>query len=82
MKKITVGVSDDAYKEARIWAAAHETSVSAIVQYCLQNLTNLSYTTACTMQIVQRRHEALAKNPAAQRLMAAAARNSRDPKAN
>jgi hypothetical protein len=38
MKNITVSVSDDAYIDARIWAAQHETSLSKIVQYFITTL--------------------------------------------
>jgi hypothetical protein len=38
MRNITVAVSDDAYRQARIWAAKNDTSVSAVVQDLLQNL--------------------------------------------
>jgi hypothetical protein len=42
MKNITVAVSDDAYRQARIWAAKNDTSVSAVVQDLLQNLPCLA----------------------------------------
>ena len=32
MRNITVAVSDDSYRQARIWAAKNDTSVSAVVQ--------------------------------------------------
>jgi hypothetical protein len=32
MRIITVAVSDDSYRQARIWAAKNNTSVSAVVQ--------------------------------------------------
>jgi hypothetical protein len=38
MKNITVSVSDDAYIDARIWAAQLETSLSKIVQYFITTL--------------------------------------------
>jgi hypothetical protein len=72
MKNITVKITDSAYKDARIWASAHDTSISAIVQYCLQNLTNLKFTTACTMQMVREREQSLAKTRGAQGFIAAA----------
>jgi hypothetical protein len=31
MKNITVSVSEDVYRAARMWAAEHDTSVSALV---------------------------------------------------
>jgi hypothetical protein len=41
MRNITVAVSDDSYRQARIWAAKHDTSVSAAVQELLFNLPRL-----------------------------------------
>lgn len=38
MPNITLAVSDEVYRAARIWAAAHGTTVSAIVRTVLQNL--------------------------------------------
>ncbi len=38
MKNITVIVTDEVHRHARIWAAQHETSVSAVVQYMLSTL--------------------------------------------
>ena len=65
MKNITVKVSDDAYHEARVWAVAHRTSISAIVQHCIQNLPKLRSTNEAVMQIVRQRQQALAQNSAA-----------------
>ena len=41
MKNITVTVNDTAYRQARVWAAKRDTSVSAVVTYLLQNLPGL-----------------------------------------
>lgn len=38
MKNITVKVTDVAYLRARVWAAEHETSVSAAVTWFLEDL--------------------------------------------
>jgi len=38
MRNITVSVSDEVYTRARIWAAQHDSSVSAVVQYMLSTL--------------------------------------------
>jgi hypothetical protein len=38
MKNITVAISDHIHREARVWAARHDTSVSAVVAFLLQNL--------------------------------------------
>ena len=35
MKNITVTVPDTTYFKARVWAAEHETSISAVVAYLL-----------------------------------------------
>jgi hypothetical protein len=42
MRNITVSVSDETYRQARIWAAQRDTSVSAIVQYLLQTLPSVT----------------------------------------
>ncbi len=41
MPNITVTVSESAYRQARVWAAKNNTSVSAVVQYCIERLPNL-----------------------------------------
>ncbi|MGB6742998.1 MAG: hypothetical protein WBE38_05005 [Terracidiphilus sp.] len=41
MPNITVTVSESAYRKARVWAAEHNTSVSAVVQYCIERLPRL-----------------------------------------
>jgi hypothetical protein len=41
MPNITVTVSEQAYRAARIWAAQNDTSVSAVVQYCIERLPRL-----------------------------------------
>jgi hypothetical protein len=41
MKNITVTVTDKAYRQARVWAAERETSVSAVVRYLLQTLPGI-----------------------------------------
>jgi hypothetical protein len=38
MKNITVAVPETTYLKARVWAARHETSVSAVVAFLLQTL--------------------------------------------
>jgi len=42
VRNITVAVSDDSYRQARIWAAKNDTSVSAVVQDLLLNLPGLA----------------------------------------
>jgi hypothetical protein len=41
MKNITVCVSDKAYREARVWAAEHDSSLSRIVQYLIETLPGI-----------------------------------------
>jgi len=41
MPNITVTVSEDAYREARVWAAQNDTSISAVVQYCIERLPGM-----------------------------------------
>lgn len=38
MRNITVTVADEVYVCARVWAAEHDTSVSAVVQYILSTV--------------------------------------------
>lgn len=38
MKNITVQVSESTYVRARVWAAEHQTSLSAVVAFLLQTL--------------------------------------------
>jgi hypothetical protein len=38
VKNITVAVDEETYRQAKLFAAAHDTSVSALVQKHLQNL--------------------------------------------
>ena len=38
MKNITVSVPETTYFKARVWAAEHETSISAVVAYLLEIL--------------------------------------------
>jgi hypothetical protein len=40
-KNITVTVSSEAYRQARIWAAQHDTSISAVVEYLIQTLPGI-----------------------------------------
>jgi hypothetical protein len=42
MKNITVTVSDRAYRQARVWAGQHDSSLSRIVQYLISTLPNIS----------------------------------------
>jgi hypothetical protein len=41
MKNITVCVSDQTYRSARVWAAKRDTSVSAVVRYLLETLPGI-----------------------------------------
>jgi hypothetical protein len=38
MRNITVKISDNTYRDARVWAARQDTSISEVVQYLLQTL--------------------------------------------
>ena len=42
MRNITVTVSDEAYRQARVWAANHDTSVSAVVHHLLTTLPGIA----------------------------------------
>lgn len=41
MKNITVSVSDQTHRDARIWAAENNTSISAAVEYVLENVRTI-----------------------------------------
>ena len=41
MKKITVAVHERTYRQARVWAAEHDTSLSAVVAWLLETLPGL-----------------------------------------
>jgi hypothetical protein len=41
MRNITVSVADVTYREARIWAAENNTSISAAVEYMLENIRGI-----------------------------------------
>jgi hypothetical protein len=41
MKNITVSIDDEAYRQARLWAAGRGTSLSKVVAYLLEHLPNL-----------------------------------------
>ena len=41
MRNITVTIPDDVYRRARIWAAEHDTSLSAVVKYLLETLPGI-----------------------------------------
>jgi hypothetical protein len=41
MKNITVSVPDQVYRQARVWAARRDTSISAVVKYLLETLPGL-----------------------------------------
>ncbi len=41
MKKITVAVHETTYRQARVWAAEHDASLSAVVAYLLETLPGI-----------------------------------------
>ena len=55
MPNITVTVDQTAYNEARVFAARNQTSVSAIVEFCLQNLNNLRFGTESVVVMARNR---------------------------
>jgi hypothetical protein len=65
MKNITVSVSDKAYKDARVWAAANSTSVSAAVQVFIETLPRAMSSPDNANLINQRRQHARFKDNAA-----------------
>jgi hypothetical protein len=44
MKNITVCISDNTYRQARIWAARRDTSVSAVITTLFENLPGMART--------------------------------------
>jgi len=42
MRNITVSVSDETYRQARVWAAQRDSSVSAVVEYLLRTLPSIT----------------------------------------
>jgi hypothetical protein len=55
MPNITVTVSEGVYRNARVWAAQNDTSISAVVQYCIERMPGLP--------IAQRAAAATARRP-------------------
>jgi hypothetical protein len=55
MPNITVTVSQSVYTDARVFAAQRNTSVSAIVKLCLQNLPNLRFNAEAAPVIARNR---------------------------
>jgi hypothetical protein len=41
MRNITVSITDEVYRQARIWAAENNTSISAAVEYMLENVRSI-----------------------------------------
>lgn len=54
-KNVTVAVDEEAYRRARLWAAENETSVSAVVNYCLEHLPGLEVTRRAVAEITAQR---------------------------
>ena len=42
MRNVTITMNDEAYRKARVWAAEHDTNISAAVKYILDRLPRLS----------------------------------------
>jgi hypothetical protein len=57
MPNITVTVSEASYRQARVWAAIHNTSVSAIVQYCIERLPTLPVSIEGTVATARHRKQ-------------------------
>jgi hypothetical protein len=60
MPNITVTVDQTVYNHARAFAAQKNTSVSAIVEFCLQNLNNLRFGTQAVFVRARNRQAAKA----------------------
>jgi hypothetical protein len=57
MPNITVTVSEDAYRKPRVWAAQNDTSISAVVQYCIEHLPRLPTAQAAAAATTRRPRE-------------------------
>lgn len=77
-RNITVAVSDSAYRSARHWAAKHDTSISAIVEGCIERLPGLKVAQETVAEIKRGKHRShrshlppglLALSRAAQRVL-------------
>lgn len=77
-RNITVAVSDSAYRSARHWAAKHDTSISAIVEGCIERLPGLKVAQETVADIKRGKHRShrshlppglLALSRAAQRVL-------------
>jgi hypothetical protein len=44
MKRITVSIPDQVYRQARVWAARRDTSISAVVKYLPETLPGIQRT--------------------------------------
>lgn len=42
MKNVTVSITEESYRKARVFAAQHDTSLSAMVEFLLENLPVVS----------------------------------------
>ncbi len=41
MRNVTVSVPDHVYRQARVWAAQRDQSISSVVTFILENLPNI-----------------------------------------
>jgi hypothetical protein len=60
MPNIAETVDQSVYSDARVFAARHNTSVSAIVQFCMQNLSNLRFGAESVVVMARNRQAAKA----------------------
>jgi hypothetical protein len=65
MKKITVAITDKAFNTSRIWAAKHDTSISALVQVYLECLDQTRPAADIGKRIARARRVALAMDKSA-----------------
>jgi hypothetical protein len=60
MRNLTLAVSEEAHRRARIWAAQHDTSISALMSYCLENLSILPIIQRADAEFKTKRDKAVA----------------------
>jgi hypothetical protein len=58
MRNITLAVSDEAHRRVRIWAAQHDTSISAFMSYCLEHLPILPIVKSADAHFKAKKEEA------------------------
>lgn len=72
MPNVTITLTQEAYRNARVWAAQHDTTITAAVRIFLEKAPELS---AAKLGIPRRGHSPAPANPAARTQTSSAAQN-------